>query len=115
MDERDRNKISLWRRFGAEPGKPQARGDGYVGENDFHIHGSMWPSRKGQNAKGPWQVWNVSLQPAQDETRRLVAVPPELLDEVLRLVEGARGGPPDVPALPDSGAAESDAPDDLPF
>ena len=110
MDARDRNRLSLWRRFGATADQPQAKGDGYVGENDFHICGSMWPSRKGTNAKGPWQVWKVTLQPAQGETRKLVAVPPELLGRVMAIVNGTSGDTPPEPTEEAEGGA-----DDCPF
>ncbi len=114
MDERDRNRISLWRKFDAGEGQPVAKGDGLVGENDYRICGSMWPSRKGTNAKGPWQVWNVSLRPAQGETRKLVAVPPELLDRVLALIDGD-GAPEAAEPPPEATVADDAAHEELPF
>jgi hypothetical protein len=120
MDERDRNRISLWRKFDAGEKQPIAKGDGLVGENDYRICGSMWPSRKGEGAKGPWQVWSVSLRPAQGETRKLVAVPPEMLDRVLALIRGgdasaqtpAAGSAP-APATPPQ--PQEEFADELPF
>ena len=115
MNDRDRNRISLWRKFDREDKQPVAKGDGLIGENDFKVTGSMWPSRKGKRNDGrPWQVWDVSLRPAQGETRRLVAVPPELFGRVLAIITGANGDPatPGVPEPPESIAP---AQDDLPF
>ena len=117
MNENDRNRITLWRKFDRAETQPVARGDGLIGENDFKITGSMWPSRKGAEKDGtPWQMWSVSLKPAQGETRRLVAVPPELVEKVFDLIaatsEAGYSATPDVPQPPDSVEPTQD---DLPF
>lgn len=116
MDERDRNRISLWRKYDAGERKPVAKGDGLVGENDYRICGTMWPSRKGEGAKGPWQVWSLSLAPAQGETRKLVAVPPELLGQVMALVSGGAASTAPAPATPPQGVtAPAVEEEELPF
>lgn len=116
MNEKNqrRNEIALWRKFDRMEKQPAARGDGLVGENDFKISGSLWPSKKGQRKDGsPWQMWNLSLRPAQGETRKLVAVPSDLLDRVLALIREADGVPP--PAEPPDGVGEDSVADDIPF
>ena len=71
----------------------------------------MWPSVKGTRKDGsPWQLWNVTIRPAQGEDRVLVAVPTDALDAVLRIVrggdnaasdgEGGHASPSAHPALP---------------
>lgn len=109
-NENDRNRISLWRKFDRTEKQPVAKGDGLIGENDFRITGSMWQSRKGESAKGPWQVWNITFQPAQGETRKLVAVPEDILPKVLELIGEAQAGEPDIP----DGGGDADE-DDMPF
>jgi len=117
MNDNDRNRLTLFRRFDRTDRQPVAKGDGLVGENDYRLSGSMWPSRKGQRKDGtPWQMWSVSLGPAQGETRKLVAVPPHLVERVLDMIasDGGEGGASGLPAPepPDEVAPEQD---DLPF
>lgn len=107
----DRNRISLWRDFKATGNRPFAKGNGLVGENDFRIRAAMWPSRKGENANGPWQVWNVSLEPVNGETRKLVAVPEDKYDAVMRLLADGASTPPDDG---DAGGGAQDLVDEAP-
>ena len=109
------NELALWRKFDREEKHPVAKGTGLIGIGDWKLAGSMWPSKSGKKADGsPWQVWNVSLQPAQGETRKLVAVPSDLVDKVLALINGTGGTDVPSPAEPPSSIEDIPA-DDIPF
>ena len=109
------NELALWRKFDREGKQPVAKGTGVIGIGDWKLAGSMWPSKRGKKADGsPWQVWNVSLQPAQGETRKLVAVPSDLVDRVLALVNGA-GGTDSPSTAEHSSSLEDVTQDEMPF
>ena len=106
-----KNSLALFRKFQREDNQPVAKGDGISGEGDWRAPGSTGPSVKGTRKDGsPWQLWNVTIRPAQGEDRVLVAVPTDALDAVLRIVrggdnaatdgEGGHASPSAQPALP---------------
>ena len=112
--KRRNNELSLWRKFDRDERHLVAKGTGLIGIGEYKLAGSMWPSRSGKTSDGkPWQVWNVSLQPAQGETRKLVAVPSDLVDKVLALINGDGAYAPIPEEASPSGDDISDG--DMPF